>query len=111
MLTRLPSSSEIVLAFDALDEASVNAREDLLSRLARLDRMSFRVFITSRPDIGIGLISAKATVENVTAQSSDLEEFIRGRLQTDRVQRILGENSQRVTPQIIQNLTSRAAGM
>lgn len=111
MLIRLPSSYKIVLAFDALDEASVNTRGDLLSRLARLEKTSLLVFITSRPDIDIGSISVKTRIENVTAQTSDLEEFIQKRLQNDKVKKILGENSQRVVPKIVLNLTSRAAGM
>ena len=111
VLTRLPSSYKIVLAFDALDEASVHAREDLLSRLARLEKTSLLFFITSRPDIDIGLISARTKIEEVTAQTSDLKEFIREHLQSYKVQRILGENSQKVVPEIEQNLTSHAAGM
>lgn len=111
MLTHLPSSCEIVLAFDALDEASVDTREDLLSRLAKLEKTSLLVFITSRPDIELGLISTRTKIENVTAQTSDLEEFIQEHLQAGKVQRILGENSQIVVPEIIQNLTSHAAGM
>jgi hypothetical protein len=111
VLTRLPSSYKIVLAFDALDEASVDTKDDLLSRLAKLKKTSLLVFITSRPDIDIGLISARTRIEKVTAQTSDLKEFIRGHLQSHKVQRILGENSQRVVPEIEQNLTSHAAGM
>jgi hypothetical protein len=111
MLIHLPSSCKIVLAFDAFDEASVDTRRDLLSRLAKLEKTSVLVFITSRLDIDIGSISTRTRIENVIAQTSDLEEFIRKRLQNDKVEKILGENLQRVVPKIVQNLTSRAAGM
>ena len=111
VLTCLPSSYKIVLAFDALDEASVDTRNDLLSRFARLDKTSLLFFITSRPGITIRSISTRTKIENVTAQTSDLKEYIREHLQSDEVQTLLDDDSQNVVPEIEQNLISHAAGM
>jgi len=111
ILTCLPSSYKIVLALDALDEASVDTRKDLLSRLARLENTPPLFFITSRPGITIRSISAKTRIENVTAQPSDLKEYIREHLQSDEVQTLLDDDSQKVVLEIEQNLISHAAGM
>ena len=112
ILSSLLGSYKIILAFDALDEASNRTRANLMLQLAKLEETSLLVFFTSRPDVEIKSISKKARMVNVMAHNSDLETFIRANLEENPdVQDILDEDSQAIIPQIVDNVIERAAGM
>jgi len=110
ILSNLPSSGKVLLAFDALDEASTDTMDALVSQLAKLEMKSLLVFLTSRPNINLSSIGPKTQIKDVAAQTSDLEVFIQAHLKIDRVMVILYKNPQ-ATEEIIRNVVSHAAGM
>jgi len=111
ILSNLPSSGKVLLAFDALDEASRDTRNALVSQLAKLEVKSIFVFLTSRPTINLSSIGLKTQIKDVAAQTSDLEVFIRAQLKDDNVEDFLYENPEAIIEEIIRNVISHAAGM
>jgi hypothetical protein len=111
ILTSLPQSCKVVLAFDALDEASEETRKGLLTDLEKLENKSLRVFLTSRPDVQPKSIADKTRIVVVIANDSDLRVFAQAHLEDDDIQDILGEHSRSIVPQIIDGVISHAAGM
>jgi hypothetical protein len=110
ILSNLPSSGRVLLAFDALDEASRDTMKALVSQLAKLETKSLLVFLTSRPNINLNSIGLKTQIKDVAAQTSDLEVFIQAHL-IDHVMDTPYENHQAIIEEIIRNVVSHAAGM
>jgi hypothetical protein len=67
LLFDLREPSKVIIAIDALDEASDSTRNTLLTQLCKLCDAGFRIFLTSRPAINIGQLRSHATVVDVTA--------------------------------------------
>jgi hypothetical protein len=112
ILAGILQSHKILLAFDALDEASTSTRNGLISRFASLETKNLRIFLTSRPDVEFRSIITKTKVIDIAAQSSDLEIFARTQLENnDDVQAILEECNQDILSEVIGDVLFHAAGM
>jgi hypothetical protein len=112
ILTDILQSNKVLLAFDAMDEASAATRNALISRLASFTTDNLRVVFTSRPDVDFKMISGRTEVIDLVAQNSDLELFARTRLETNEdVQMILEECDEDIVSQILQFILFHAGGM
>jgi hypothetical protein len=114
VLSNLTGSRQIVLAFDALDEASEHIRKGLMTQLEKLieKNRTFFVFLTSRPDVQLkSTVLDKTKLMDVAANDSDLTVFARAHLEDDEVKEILGEDSRSIIPEIVDAVVSHAAGM
>jgi hypothetical protein len=104
--------SKVIIAIDALDEASNSTRDTLLKLLSKLCDVGFRAFLTSRPAINIRQLRTYATVVDITAQKRDLEIYASTRLQAnENVQEVLGDLASTVVTQMVDLMVSQAAGM
>jgi hypothetical protein len=112
LLLGLENPSKVIVAIDALDEASNSTRDILLKQLSKLCDLGFRVFLTSRPAISIRQLRSYATVVDITADKGDLEIYANTVLQSnENVQEVLGDLASTVVPQMVELIVSQAAGM
>jgi hypothetical protein len=112
LLLDLKDPSKVIIAIDALDEASDSTRNTLLTQLCKLCDAGFRIFLTSRPAINIGQLRSHTTVFDITADKRDLEIYASTRLQAnENVQEILGDLASTVVTQLVNLIVSQAAGM
>jgi hypothetical protein len=112
LLFDLENSSKVIIAIDALDEASSSTRDTLLKLLSKLCDVGFRVFLTSRPAINIRQLRSYATVVDITAEKRDLEIYASTRLHAnENVQEVLGDLASTVVTQMVNLIVSQAAGM
>jgi hypothetical protein len=108
----LENPSRVIIAIDALDEASNSTRDTLLKLLSKLCDVGFRAFLTSRPTINITQLRTYATVVDSTAQKRDLEIYASTKLQAnENVQEVLGDLASTVVTQMVDLMVSQAAGM
>jgi hypothetical protein len=112
LMANVENPSMVILAIDALDEASNPTRDTLLKLLCKLCGIGFRVFLTSRPAINIGQLQSYTSVVDITAEKADLERYATTRLEAnENVQETLGDLASTVVPQMVDLIVSEAAGM
>jgi hypothetical protein len=112
ILSNITASSTIVLAFDALDEASQVTRKALMSHLATRKTDNLLVFITSRPDIDIRIIFEKTWLVDVVARQSDIETFVKARLEgSEDILEMLDDNADAIIQEIVRAVLVHAEGM
>jgi hypothetical protein len=108
----LETPSKVIIAIDALDEASNSTRDALLKLLSSLCEVGFRAFLTSRPTINIRQLRTCTTVVDITAQKRDLEIYTTTRLEeNENVQEVLEDRASTVVNQMVDLMVSQAAGM
>ena len=112
ILLHIKNPSEVIFAIDALDEASVPCRDQLLQHLNKLAEVGFRILLTSRPDVNLRQLRSHSIIINITAQKEDLEVYTTQRLQESmNVQDILEGYGESVIRQLVDLVISHAAGM
>ena len=102
----------IVLAIDALDEAHPAVRSELLSLFAKIGDTSFRILLTSRPDVQSKILGKKERIVDIEARDDDLRNFITSKLsENENILDILNDRDDRLLQQITEVLISHTAGM
>jgi hypothetical protein len=112
ILLNIKNPGEVIFAIDALDEASVSCRDNLLQHLNKLAEVGFRILLTSRPDVNLRQLQSRSIIIDITAQEEDLEIYATQRLQESmNVQDILEGYGESVIKQLVELVVSHAAGM
>ena len=102
----------IVLAFDAMDEALPEVRSELLSLLTQIGNSSFRILLTSRPDVQSKILGKKVLTVEIEAREGDLRNFIKSKLlSNDNVLNVLDDRDHDLLQQITDFFISHTAGM
>jgi hypothetical protein len=106
------STSTIVLAFDALDEASQPTRKALMSQFSTMRTENLLIFITSRPDVDLRPVAGKMWLFDVVAQPSDMETFVKARLEGgEDILEMLDDNAEFIIQEIVRAVVTQAEGM
>jgi len=112
ILSDLLISKRVMVAIDALDEASIMTRTDLLTQLLKLTKEGLLVFVTLRPDVDLRIIANNAQIMDVAARNSDLTIYAQEHLmKSAEVLDILDSNLEEIVPKIIDGILAHAAGM
>jgi len=112
ILLHIKIPSGVIFAIDALDEASVPCRDQLLQHLNKLAEVGFCILLTSRPDVNLRQLRSHSIVIDITAQKEDLKVYTTQRLQESmNVQDILEGYGESVIRQLVDLVISHAAGM
>ena len=102
----------IVIAFDAMDEALSEVRSELLSLFTQIGNASFRILLTSRPDLQSKILGKKVQTIEIEAREGDLRSFIKSKLlSNDNVLDVLDDRDHDLLQQITDVLISHTAGM
>ena len=105
-------SHNILLVFDALDEALDSTRHEVISQLSNLDGKMLRLLLTSRPRLRLSGLAPSHRIVEIVADPSDLDVFIRAKLRhSPDALEVLGEDAEALTPSIVEAILARAAGM
>jgi hypothetical protein len=102
----------VFIAFDAVDEASEEMRNQLLGQIPTLFATSTRVIFSARPNIDRRPVMDYIHLLEVKAHESDLEKFVSAQLkESNAFQDIMEDEPQEVITAIVRDLSSKAGGM
>lgn len=104
LLTSFSKDYSMYAVFDALDECSEWNRKDMLSLFTTLQKSGFRLLVSTRVHLNIQEQLTDSIILNITADMSDLRNFISVRLDEE------GTISPKLRDKCLE-LTSRAEGM